>query len=158
MVLMLIHQSHQIEPIDPIMNLFLTEIQDHSKKLWFIIHIDRIWRHIEELGFDNILTGYSIPVNIDGITEDNSFYSPAEKSLTFGTGGVDDAEDADIILPEYGHAILDNQVPGFGESQEAGTISEAFGDYLAASFFADIKPANLRPTIGNWDAVAYSGD
>ena len=29
---------------------------------------------------------------------------------------------------------------------------------MAASFFADMKPSNLRPTIGNWDAVAYSGD
>jgi Zn-dependent metalloprotease len=104
------------------------------KEVMVYYHIDRVWRYIEELGFDNILTRYSIPVNIYGITEDNSFYSPAEKSLTFGTGGVDDAEDADIILHEYGHAILDNQVPGFGESQEAGAISEAFGDYLAASF------------------------
>ncbi|HJT85282.1 MAG TPA: M36 family metallopeptidase [Nitrososphaeraceae archaeon] len=128
------------------------------KEVMVYYHIDRMWRYIEELGFDNILKGFSIPVNIDGIPDDNSFYSPAEKSLTFGTGGVDDAEDADIILHEYGHAILDNQVPGFGESHEAGAISEAFGDYLAASFFADIKPANLRPTIGNWDAVAYSGD
>ena len=37
-------------------------------------------------------------------------------------------------------------------------MGEAFGDYLAASFFAEIKPNILRPTIGNWDAVAYSGD
>ncbi|MCI0563972.1 MAG: M36 family metallopeptidase, partial [Nitrososphaera sp.] len=76
---------------------------------------------------------------------------------TFGTGGVDDAEDADIILHEYGHAIQDAQVPGFGPSGEARAMGEGFGDYLAASFFADIKPQELRPTIGNWDAVAYSG-
>ena len=34
----------------------------------------------------------------------------------------------------------------------------SFGDYLAASFFADLKPQILRPTLGNWDAVSYSGD
>ena len=28
----------------------------------------------------------------------------------------------------------------------------------AASFFADLKPQILRPTLGNWDAVSYSGD
>jgi Zn-dependent metalloprotease len=129
------------------------------KEVMVYYHIDRVCRYIvEELGFDNIMTGFSIPVNIDGITEDNSFYSPGQKSLTFGSGGVDDAEDADIILHEYGHAILDNQVPGFGDTNEAGAISEAFGDYMAGSFFADIKSADLRPTLGNWDATAYSGD
>ena len=34
---------------------------------------------------------------------------------------------------------------------------EAFGDYLA-SFLQRFKPSILRPTIGNWDAVVYSGD
>jgi hypothetical protein len=40
-------------------------------------------------------------------------------------GGVDDAEDADVILHEYGHAIQDNQVPGFGSSLEAGAMAKA---------------------------------
>ena len=120
-------------------------------------HIDNVQRYIQGLGFDNVMNK-SIAVNIDGRTDDNSHYSPGEKSLTFGIGGIDDAEDGEIILHEYGHAILDNQLPGFGESEEAAAISEAFGDYIAASFFADIKPVQLRPTIGNWDAVAYSGD
>ena len=127
------------------------------KEVMVYYHIDNVQRYIQELGFDNVMNK-SIAVNIDGRSDDNSHYSPAEKSLTFGTGGVDDAEDGEIILHEYGHAILDNQVAGFGESSEAAAIGEAFGDYLAASFFADIKPLQLRPTIGNWDAVAYSGD
>ncbi|MEZ4916786.1 MAG: hypothetical protein R2836_07345 [Chitinophagales bacterium] len=37
---------------------------------------------------------------------DNSFFSPATPlRLIFGEGGVDDAEDADVIIHEYGHAI-----------------------------------------------------
>jgi Zn-dependent metalloprotease len=120
-------------------------------------HIDSIQRYLQQIGFDNVLN-HQIAVNIDGRTDDNSHYSPVGKDLTFGTGGVDDAEDADIIAHEYGHAIQDNQVPGWGDSHEAGSMGEAFGDYLAASFFAEIKPSILRPTIGNWDAVAYSGD
>src|SRR5262245_23660762 len=77
--------------------------------------------------------------------------SPTTKSLTFGTGGVDDADDAEIILHEYGHAIQDDQIPGFGEPAEAGAMGEGFGDYFAASFFAESKARVLRPTIGNWD-------
>ena len=44
-------------------------------------------------------------MNVNGTTADNSFYSPTTKALTFGTGGVDDAEDAGIIAHEYGHSI-----------------------------------------------------
>jgi Zn-dependent metalloprotease len=126
------------------------------KEVMVYFHIDRVQRYIQELGFANALN-HAISVHIDGQKDDNSHYSPTTKSLTFGTGGVDDAEDAEIILHEYGHALQDDQLPGFGASPEGGAMGEGFGDYLAASFFADVKPQVMRPTIGNWDAVAYSG-
>ena len=119
------------------------------------LHIDRVQRYIQSLGLTNV-NNRPIPVNIDGIRDNNSFYSPATKSLTFGTGGVDDAEDAEIILHEYGHSIQDNQVPGFGSSPEASAMGEGFGDYLASSFFESLKPARFRRSIGSWDATAYS--
>ena len=126
------------------------------KEVMAYFHIDAAQRYIQDLGFDNILNR-PIEVHIDGRTDDNSHYSPTTKSLTFGTGGVDDAEDAEIILHEYGHAIQDDQVPGWGASAEASAMGEGFGDYFAASFFAESKPQILRPTVGSWDAVAYSG-
>ena len=126
------------------------------KEVMVYFHIDSAQRYIQQLGFDNVLN-HSIAVNIDGTTDDNSFYSPVTQSLTFGTGGIDDAEDAEVILHEYGHAIQDNQVNGFGSGTETRAMGEGFGDYLAASFFSDKKPELLKPTIGNWDAVAYSG-
>lgn len=127
------------------------------KEVMVYFHIDRIQRHIQSLGFMNVINR-PIPVNIDGQLDDNSFYSPGDRDLTFGTGGVDDAEDADIILHEYGHAIQDDQVPGFGVSDEGGAMGEGFGDFLAASFFADSKPKEMRACVGTWDATAYSGD
>jgi Zn-dependent metalloprotease len=125
------------------------------KEVMVYFHIDRMQRYIQRLGFDNV-NRRPIPVNTAGQKDDNSFYSPVTKSLAFGTGGVDDAEDAEIILHEYGHSIQDAQVPGFGASPEAGAMGEGFGDYLAASFFADAKPARLRECVGSWDATAYS--
>ena len=127
------------------------------KEVMVYFHIDRVQRHLQDMGFDNVLN-HPIPVNIDGQSDDNSHYSPSDKDLTFGTGGVDDAEDAEIILHEYGHAIQDDQVSGFGQSSEGGAMGEGFGDFLAASFFSDVKPKNMKPTVGNWDATAYSGD
>jgi Zn-dependent metalloprotease len=127
------------------------------KEVMVYFHIDRVQRHLQDMGFKNILNR-PIPVNIDGQRDDNSHYSPSDKDLTFGTGGVDDAEDAEIILHEYGHAIQDDQLPGFGASDEGGAMGEGFGDFLAASFFSDVKPKEMKPTVGNWDATAYSGD
>ena len=136
---------------------FVFKREDRAfKEVMVYFHIDRMQRYIQSLGVDNVWNK-PIPVNIDGTVDDNSFYSPVSQSLTFGIGGIDDAEDAEIILHEYGHAIQDAQVRGFGSSQEAAAMGEGFGDYLAASFFSDKKPALLKPTIGNWDAVVNTG-
>ena len=120
-------------------------------------HIDRVQRYLRRIGFEGVLD-QPIKVNVTALKDDNSFYSPARKSLSFGTGGVDDAEDADIIVHEYGHAIQDAQLPGFGETIEAGAMGEGFGDYLAASVHAELKPARMRPTFANWDATSWSED
>jgi hypothetical protein len=127
------------------------------KEVMVYFHIDRMQRYIQSLGFADV-NRRPIPVDVAGLRDDNSFYSPANASLAFGTGGVDDAEDAEIILHEYGHSVQDAQVPGFGASDEAGAMGEGFGDYLAASFFADAKPASMRTCVGEWDATAYSPD
>jgi hypothetical protein len=57
---------------------------------------------------------------------DNSFYSPQKRDITYGIGGVDDAEDADVIL--HGTATPSGQ-PGAGlhHSHEAGSMGEGFG-------------------------------
>jgi hypothetical protein len=51
-----------------------------------------------------------------------------DSEIKYGSGAVDDAEDADVILHEYGHSIQDDQVPGFGAGHQAGSIGEGFGD------------------------------
>jgi hypothetical protein len=127
------------------------------KEVMVYFHIDRAQRYLQKLGFTGVLD-HGIKVNVAAERDDNSAYDPGKKTLGFGTGGVDDAEDAEIILHEYGHAIQDAQVPGWGEVAEAMAMGEGFGDYFAASFFAELKPAAMRPTIGNWDATFYSGD
>ena len=73
-------------------------------------------------------------------------------SILFGLGGVDDAEDGEIIVHEYGHAIQDNQVPGFGETPQGGAMGEGFSDYLAAAmskrFAPSATPRRLHRRVG----------
>lgn len=68
------------------------------------------------------------PHGLDG--DDNSYYSNGQ--LVFGEGGVDDAEDADVILHELGHGVHDWLTNG-NLSQVQG-LSEGCGDYWAQSY------------------------
>ncbi len=108
-------------------------------------------KYIESLGF-NILPD-PIPVNVHYMIEDNSFYSELDHGLHFGDGGVDDAEDGEIILHEFMHAITHYIVPGIGDSWEAGSLDEGLSDYFAASFGQD---KIFRDYIGEWDATSYN--
>ena len=45
-----------------------------------------------------------------------------------------------MIIHEYGHAIQDDQVRGFGRSFEALVMGEGFGDYLAGVMSVEGSP------------------
>jgi Zn-dependent metalloprotease len=69
---------------------------------------------------------------------------------------VDDAEDAEVIVHEYGHSVQDNQVPGFGSSPDAGAIGEGFGDYLAVTVSEQFAPTADEPCVADWDSTSYT--
>ncbi|HNR92030.1 MAG TPA: hypothetical protein PKO41_06360 [Dokdonella sp.] len=64
--------------------------------------------------------------------QDNSSFTPATDRLSFGEGGVDDAEDADVVIHELGHGLHDWVTNG-GLSQVQG-LSEGVGDYFGNSY------------------------
>src|ERR671931_456843 len=101
-------------------------------------------------------------VRINQLGYDNSFATDHPKNeLRFGKGGVDDAEDAEVILHEYGHAIHVGQGFVFG-SEEAGAISEGFGDYWAVTVSDVVSRADGvavtsdLPCVADWDSVSYT--
>ncbi|MEM6365723.1 MAG: M36 family metallopeptidase, partial [Planctomycetota bacterium] len=128
-------------------------------------HIDAVQAYIHSLGFDddvgiaNGIRDFPTLANAHWYTEDNSFYSLSNDAIHFGDGGVDDAEDADIILHEYGHAIQFDQNPFWGGG-DMGAMGEGFSDYLAASFFAEAGDDSYQSSdvacVGEWDATSYS--
>lgn len=118
-------------------------------------HVDTALRYLEQLGYRGTRAIFRQPmrVNVNGTRDDNSWYSPDERMLTFGTGDIDDAEDAETILHELGHAIQDAICPDFGQSAQAAAMGEGFGDYFAASYFESRKPVRYRNSVMSWDGL-----
>lgn len=120
-------------------------------------HIDQSQRYIQSLGFTNIQFN-SIPADSDGVNgDDNSYYLPGANQLSFGHGVVDDDEDSDVILHEYGHAITESIVPTWSGG-DSGAIGEGFGDYWGASYDATVTNGlSFHPEWAfSWDG--HSGD
>ncbi|MEP6760569.1 MAG: M36 family metallopeptidase, partial [Sporichthyaceae bacterium] len=121
-------------------------------------------KYIQGLGFGTgelpAVNKESQDVRINQWGVDNSYSWDKHDVMRFGKGGVDDAEDAEVIVHEYGHAVHDSQVVGFGSSLDAGSIGEAFGDYLAVTVglaVAGPPPATINPAcVADWDSVSYS--
>ncbi|WP_175964437.1 M36 family metallopeptidase [Burkholderia pyrrocinia] len=86
------------------------------------------------------------PHGLDGA--DNSHYMPSIGKLAFGQGGVDDAEDADVVIHELGHGLHDWLTNG-NLSQIEG-LSEGVGDYLAAGYSRDFQQSSSTDIQYNW--------
>lgn len=129
--------------------------QNEFEQVMAYHHINEAIRYLKKMGYrgKRAIFHEQVKVNVNGTRQDNSWYSPDEKQLTFGTGAIDDAEDAETILHELGHAIQDAICPNFGQSHEAAAIGEGFGDYFAASFFASRKPDNYQHCVMTWDGL-----
>ncbi|NYF59481.1 M36 family metallopeptidase [Micromonospora purpureochromogenes] len=118
--------------------------------------------YLQSLGFGSTLRPVNqrqIELRIDQFGGDNSFFREDKANITLGKGGVDDAEDAEVIVHEYGHSVQDGQVPGFGTTLESGSIGEGFSDYLAVvvTSWATGTPTRApEACVADWDAVSYT--
>jgi len=119
-------------------------------------------RYLQHLGFGSTLRPVNqrrIEVRINQFGGDNSFFRGDKANITLGKGGVDDAEDAEVIVHEYGHSVQDGQVSGFGTNLESGAIGEGFSDYLAVvvtSWAAGVPTLTPEACVADWDSVSYT--
>lgn len=117
--------------------------------------IDTAQRYIQQLGFTDV-NNESQDLIIDTYRGDNSFYEPSRDTITYGIGGVDDAEDNEVVWHEYGHSIQDDQSPGYGSSEQAGATGEGFGDYWAVTMSQATSRGFDLPCVMDWDSTSYT--
>jgi Fungalysin metallopeptidase (M36) len=131
---------------------------ERFEALMAYLHVDRARVYLESLGISDSLRDRPVVVHANAIRADQSFFSPRTHDLTLGTGGVDDGEDGDVIVHEYGHAVQDQQVSRFGHRPQGAAMGEGFGDYLAAvmSSLTTGGSEKFDPCMFEWDATSYT--
>jgi subtilisin-like proprotein convertase family protein len=156
---------------DPSQSLLFDRSQPQFEEVNVYFHIDRSQRYMQSLGYTGVrrVVGYALPVDPHSLSgADNSLYVgsavvPGQGKLYFGDGGVDDAEDSDIVLHEFFHSVQDWIAPSafFGiSSSQSRAMGEGFSDYWAYS-------SNYEPGLGTgrdpyclaeWDARCGGDD
>lgn len=113
-----------------------TRNEDGFEAAHAFFHIDQIMRYLNEtldLGIQPYQYSGGVRFDPHGLNgADNSFYQSGSGRMAFGEGGVDDAEDADVVIHELGHGLHDWVTSG-GLSQVNG-LSEGIGDFVASSY------------------------
>jgi subtilisin-like proprotein convertase family protein len=164
-------QAPNIAPPDASSNLVLDRANDGFEDVSVYFHVDRSQRHLQALGYtgERAVVPYAIEADAHAISgSDNSFFLPSatrfgEGTLFFGEGGTDDAEDADLVVHEYGHAVQEWISPGtFGGTfaSESRAMSEGFGDYWAYSAHVAQRLASGRDPFcfADWDPRCAEDD
>jgi hypothetical protein len=129
--------------------LFLRE-NDWFEEVMVYYHIDREQRYFQDELQNFNANNRQQRCNVNGTTQDNSWFSSYDTTITFGSGGVDDAEDADVILHEYGHAVHFDINPYWSYGHTDG-MGEGYGDYLAGSYSLWINSTFQPDWVFNWD-------
>ena len=142
-----------------------TRHQDEFEQVMAYYWITESQKYIQSLGFGTTrraIDDRPQRVRINQLGYDNSFETDHPKlEIRYGKGGVDDAEDGEVILHEYGHAIHDSQNFSFA-SEEAGAISEGFADYWAVTVSDHVDTLlgvpQLEPLacVADWDSTSYT--
>ena len=143
-------------------NTFLYDRSDgRFEQVMAYYWVTKAQEYIQSLGFGSTrrpINKESQDIRLNQYGVDNSYSWDKHDVLRFGKGGVDDAEDAEVILHEYGHAVMDaQQTPfGYGASTEAGSIGEGFGDYFAVTVSNVVAPTPDPACVADWDSVSYT--
>ena len=104
-------------------------------------HVDGVARWLASLGISGRKT--AIPIRTAAFAELNAYFDPRADGIFLGaTPDFDAADDGDVIVHEYGHAVVHAYQPGLlgGSGAPAAgdsAIHEAYGDLLSCVYFGN---------------------
>ena len=157
-------RTHIVDVEAPFKGLFqqassafnFTRQEDGFEAVNTYYHVDHVMKYLNEtlgLGIFPTLNGGEVIFDPHGLNgADNSHYVSSTELIAFGEGGVDDAEDADVVIHELGHGLHDWAA---GCISQSNGLSEGIGDYVAAEYsqiLGQWTPADTEyDWVFNWD-------
>lgn len=148
-------KPRSVEPVSSADGTFFFDrSEDGFEDVMAFYHINAFREYIESLGFES-LPNKALLVDPHGNGDaDQSLFSSGAASgqpyLAFGEGGVDDAEDGEVLIHEYVHAITYNAIPFTSRSFERASLDEGLADYLAVRYSESLSRYEWQ-RIFDWD-------
>lgn len=116
-----------------------------------IYHIQHFGDYLGSIGYASLNNFY---IEIDphgaGGADQSYFVGGDVPSIQYGEGGVDDAEDADVLIHEYTHALSFHAAPNTNDGTERRAADEGYGDYFAVSYSRMFSDYNWE-NVFSWD-------
>ena len=116
-----------------------------------IYHIQNFDDYLKTIGYEQL---YNFYIEIDphgaGGADQSYFVGGEVPSIQYGEGGVDDAEDADVLIHEYTHALSFHAAPNTNDGTERRAADEGYGDYFAVSYSRMFSDYNWE-NVFSWD-------
>ena len=105
--------------------------EDQNSFYHFQVQMD----YLKKQGFANLLDSFIIDAHAHNGGDNSSFnpfYFPYQ--FEFGTGGVEDAEDGQVVIHELGHAFSELAAEGTSIGKERNSMEEGTCDYFSVSY------------------------
>lgn len=117
-----------------------TRSQNAFEQVNAFYHLNEMSAYLEKSGFGNLLDSIIIDAHaFNG--GDLSAFDPSvyPYTLEFGEGGVDDAEDAQVVIHEFGHSLSTIASPGTVNGSQRRAMEEGNADYICMSYSREIS-------------------
>jgi len=114
-------------------------------------HLENYAYYLRIMGYTDLLQPLQVdPHGMNG--QDQSAFNGYAKppSLEFGEGGVDDAEDGQVIIHEYCHSLVHAVSPFTYNGSDRKSIEEGSADYLAMSYTYYLT-GEREDNVFSWD-------
>jgi len=139
-----------------------TRSDDRFEAVMVYYFIDQSQRYAQSLDTGDSPPRRPVNVNPHASSLDNSWFTPLQNTISFGDGGVDDAEDVGVILHEYGHALMFYRIRFNQGSHEQLVLVEGFADYWAVSYRKHLIDSGQVPNqdwrqVFPWDGTVWGG-
>lgn len=130
-------------------SLMYTRDIDAFEYLNVYYHINTMGEYVNRLGYDDLTDTLIVDVHaFDNL--DNSSYTPSSHVLQFGEGGIDDAEDGEVVVHEFTHSLSELASPDNTVGIEREAMEEGSCDYLAKAYSRSIND-NTPDKVFSWD-------